>query len=243
MTQQTGPTGHDEAGGSGPTSEPGTDMTESTDPSATDPAGTDPSATDTAAEPTAAEPTAAEPTSPVDLVEGAAAEADLETAEAAAPTGKAALLAALEQEGEVAADYLEVLLDILDLDGDLDLDVEGERASVAIVGTGLDHLVGPRGATLDALQELTRLAVLQSTGERSRLMLDIGGFRAARRVELVGVATRAVEQVLATGEPERLTAMNPFERKVVHDAVAAHEGVVSESEGEEPSRRVVVRRS
>jgi spoIIIJ-associated protein len=148
--------------------------------------------------------------------------------------------ATLEQEGEVAADYLEELLDICDLDGDLDLDVEGDRAIVAIVGTGLDHLVGPKGRVLDALQELTRLAVLAQTGQRSRLMLDIAGYRAGRRAELTTLGTETAQQVVASGEPRRLTAMTPFERKVVHDAVAAVGGVRSESEGEEPQRRVVV---
>jgi len=148
----------------------------------------------------------------------------------------------LEHEGEIAADYLEGLLDILDLDGDLDLDVEGERASVAIVGENLENLIGPTGGTLDALQELTRLAVLTQTGMRSRLMLDVGGFRAQRRAELVTLAGEVAERVRTDGEPERLSPMTPFERKVVHDAIAIAEGVVSESEGEEPSRRVVVRR-
>ena len=147
----------------------------------------------------------------------------------------------LEQEGEIAADYLEGLLDILDIDGDLDLDVENDRASVAIVGDGLDDLIGPQGATLEALQELTRLAVLQQTGERSRLMLDIGGFRARKRADLTALARTTVEKVLASGEAAKLAPMTPFERKVVHDAVAAADGVVSESEGEEPQRRVVVR--
>ncbi|HVE64002.1 MAG TPA: R3H domain-containing nucleic acid-binding protein [Mycobacteriales bacterium] len=148
----------------------------------------------------------------------------------------------LEHEGEIAADYLEGLLDILDLDGDLDLDVEGERASVAIVGEHLDNLVGPGGGTLDALQELTRLAVLQQTGTRSRLMLDVGGFRAQRRADLVVLAGEVAERVRSDGEAERLAPMTPFERKVVHDAISAADGVVSESEGEEPQRRVVVRR-
>jgi spoIIIJ-associated protein len=147
---------------------------------------------------------------------------------------------ALEQEGEVAADYLEALLDIVDLDGDLDLDVEGDRAVVAVVGTGLDRLVGPQGATLEALQELTRLAVLTKTGNRSRLMLDVGGFRARRRRELTDLGTAAAQRVSSSGEPEKLAPMTPFERKVVHDAVAAVDGVHSESEGEEPQRRVVV---
>jgi spoIIIJ-associated protein len=146
----------------------------------------------------------------------------------------------LVQEGDVAADYLESLLDILDLDGDLDMDVEGERAVVAIVGKGLGSLVGDKGETLEALQELTRLAVQREMGVRSRLMLDIGGFRAKRRAELATFGAEVSARVAASGEPERLAAMTPFERKVVHDAVAQVSGVHSESEGEEPQRRVVV---
>ena len=145
----------------------------------------------------------------------------------------------LVQEGDIAGDYLERLLDIADVDGDIDMDVEGGRAVVAIVGDGLDALVGPNGQTLDALQELTRLAVVQQTGVRSRLMLDIGGFRARRRAELTEIGTRTAQRVLEEGEPVKLAAMTPFERKVVHDAVAAA-GLTSESEGEEPRRYVVV---
>jgi spoIIIJ-associated protein len=146
----------------------------------------------------------------------------------------------LVREGDVAGDYLERLLDILDVDGDIDLDVEGDRASVAIVGGRLNDLVGPSGATLEALQELTRLAVAQSTGVRSRLMLDIGGFRAKRRADLSALAGEAAQRVVQSRQPERLSAMNPFERKVVHDVIATVAGVHSESEGEEPNRRVVV---
>jgi len=149
--------------------------------------------------------------------------------------------ALLEREGDIAADYLEGLLDIADLDGDIDIDVEGNRAAVSIVGSDLGRLVGLDGATLEALQELTRLAVLRETGVRSRLMLDVGGHRARRREELTELGTRTAEQVRSGGEPVRLAAMTPFERKVVHDAVSAVEGVVSESEGEEPERRIVVR--
>jgi spoIIIJ-associated protein len=146
----------------------------------------------------------------------------------------------LVREGDVAGDYLERLLDILDVDGDIDLDVEGDRASVAVVGGQLKTLIGPDGATLEALQELTRLAVAQATGVRSRLMLDIGGFRAKRRADLTSLASAAAERVGQSGQPERLAPMNPFERKVVHDVIAAAAGVHSESEGEEPNRRVVV---
>jgi spoIIIJ-associated protein len=146
----------------------------------------------------------------------------------------------LVREGDVAGDYLERLLDILDKDGDIDLDVEGDRASVAIVGGRLTDLIGPDGATLEALQELTRLAVAQSTGVRSRLMLDIGGFRAKRRADLTALGGEAARRVASSRQPERLSPMNPFERKVVHDVVASVAGVRSESEGEEPNRRVVV---
>jgi spoIIIJ-associated protein len=146
----------------------------------------------------------------------------------------------LVREGDVAGDYLERLLDILDVDGDIDLDVEGDRASVAIVGGRLDDLIGQDGATLEALQELTRLAVAQSTGVRSRLMLDIGEFRAKRRADLTALAGETARRVSSSGQPERLAPMNPFERKVVHDVIASAAGVHSESEGEEPNRRVVV---
>lgn len=153
--------------------------------------------------------------------------------EAADPTSR------LEREGDVAADYLEELLDIADLDGDIDMDVEGDRAVVSVVGDGLDALVGDDGKVLDALQDLTRLAVLRETGERSRLMLDVGGYRAQRRAEVAELARRVVETVRAAGEPESLGAMTPFERKIVHDVVA-EAGLRSESEGEEPRRYVVV---
>ncbi len=147
----------------------------------------------------------------------------------------------LDREGDIAADYLEALLDIADLDGDIDIDVESDRAAVSIVGADLDALVGERGATLEALQELARLAVARETGARSRLMLDIGGFRANRRVELAEIGARTAEQVLQSGEPVALEPMTAFERKVVHDAVSAVPGVVSESDGVDPQRRIVVR--
>lgn len=162
--------------------------------------------------------------------------AETETVEAPA-TDHASLL---EQEGDIAADYLEELLDIADLDGDIDMDVEGDRAAVSIVGGNLSQLVGRTGEVLDALQELTRLAVYRVTGERSRLMLDVGGFRADRRAALEKLAEETVAQVKESGEPAALDPMSPFERKVVHDAVAAA-GLVSDSEGVEPKRYVVVR--
>ena len=154
-------------------------------------------------------------------------------------SGSVGLVEELEAEGEIAADYLEELLDIADLDGDLDMDVEGERASVSIVGADLNQLVGRDGEVLDALQELTRLAVYRETGERSRLMLDVSGFRARKREELVALAERLIAEVKEGGERRSLDPMTPFERKVVHSAVAAA-GLGSESEGEEPRRYVVV---
>ncbi|PVG84814.1 single-stranded DNA-binding protein [Nocardioides gansuensis] len=145
----------------------------------------------------------------------------------------------LEQEGDIAADYLEELLDIADLDGDLDMDVEGDRAAVSIVGADLSQLVGRNGEVLEALQELTRLAVYRETGERSRLMLDISGYRAEQRKRLLELAEVSIEKVKSSGAPLSLEPMSAFERKVVHDAVAAA-GLSSESEGAEPRRHVVI---
>lgn len=145
----------------------------------------------------------------------------------------------LEHEGDIAADFLEGLLDIADFDGDIDMDVDGDRAAVSIVGGNLSDLVGSGGDVLDALQELTRLAVYRETGERSRLMLDVAGYRAGRKAELIEIADEAIAQLNMDGEPVKLDPMSPFERKVVHDAIAAA-GLSSESEGSEPRRFVVV---
>jgi spoIIIJ-associated protein len=148
-------------------------------------------------------------------------------------------LSLLEQEGEIAADYLEGLLDIADFDGDIDMDVENDRATVSIVGADLSQLVGKKGEVLDALQELTRLAVTRETGERSRLMLDISGHRAAVKAKIIEVAKEAAAKAIETGEEVELKPMNAFERKVVHDAVG-EAGASSVSKGEEPNRRIVV---
>jgi spoIIIJ-associated protein len=161
-------------------------------------------------------------------------------AESASPRSSGSdRLKALEAESDIAADYLEELLDIADLDGDIDMDIDGDRAAVSIVGAELNNLVGENGKVLEALQELTRLAVYRETGERSRLMLDVSNYRANRKAELEEVGRKAVEEAKATGAPVRLDVMTPFERKVVHDVVAAA-GLSSESEGEEPRRRVVI---
>ena len=176
----------------------------------------------------------------MDTDQVAEAAADAKPREAAAAGAGSARFKELEHEGDIAADFLEELLDIADLDGDIDLDVEGDRAMVAIVGEDLDSLVGPNGKVLEALQDLTRLAVHQQSGERSRLILDVADYRANRRKELALLAVEAVGQVRASGEPVSMKPMSAFERKVVHDAVAA-EGLLSESEGVEPQRFVVVR--
>lgn len=143
-------------------------------------------------------------------------------------------------QSEVAADYVEGLLDILDYDGDIDEVVQGGRPVVEVVGDRLQALVGQRGATLEALQELTRLAIFRATGSPSRLLLDVGGYRDSRRKELVSIAKNAAERVKQHGEPVKLEPMNAFERKCVHDVINATPGVESESEGVEPSRRIVV---
>jgi spoIIIJ-associated protein len=165
-----------------------------------------------------------------------AGDAPTATADAGARPSK---VQRLEHEGDIAADYLEELLDIADLDGDLDMDVEGDRASVQIGGADLSLLVGRNGEVLEALQELTRLAVYRETGERSRLMLDIDSHRARQRERLVALAEKSIAEVKETGESVSLEPMSAFERKVVHDAVAAS-GLTSESEGAEPKRHVVI---
>ena len=164
---------------------------------------------------------------------------DETASEETAEGGRLSKVERLEQEGDIAADYLEELLDIADLDGDLDMDVEGDRAAVSIVGADLSQLVGRNGEVLDALQELTRLAVYRETGERSRLMLDISGHRAEQRRRLVELAAEKIAVVKETGEALSLSPMTSFERKVVHDAVSAA-GLTSESEGAEPKRYVVI---
>ena len=178
-----------------------------------------------------------------DSLESVQATESASEAGAAQARGGRRKVADLEREGEVAADFLETLLDIADLDGDIDVDVDGDRAAVAIVdsdeGRVPRRLVGPDGKVLEALQELTRLAVQSATGERSRLMLDVAGHRAERRAELVGIAREAVAEVRASSQKKSLSPMSAFERKVVHDEVLAA-GLASESEGTEPNRRVVV---
>ena len=148
-------------------------------------------------------------------------------------------VARLEEEGDIAADYLEALLDIADLDGDIDIDVENDRASLAIVGGKLRHLVGADGEVLDAIQELTRLAVQTSTGDRSRLMLDIDNFRGNKRIELKKLAQEMAEEAKSSGKSIKLAPMNAFERKIIHDTIQEL-GLTSESDGEDPNRFVTI---
>jgi spoIIIJ-associated protein len=178
-----------------------------------------------------------------EINDGVEAAEGAEASEEEAPKRKALSDADLFRQSEVAADYIEGLLDILDADGDIDELVSNGRPVVEVVGSKLQSLIGPRGATLEAMQELTRLAIFKQTGEPSRLLLDVGGYRDQRRKELVVVARSAVEKVVQSGEAVRLEPMSAFERKCVHDVVNASEGVASESEGVEPNRRIVVRPS
>ncbi|GAA2587483.1 single-stranded DNA-binding protein [Dactylosporangium fulvum] len=173
-------------------------------------------------------------------------DSESKSAKAPADSGGGGRAAAdLFRESEIAADYVEGLLDILDYDGDIDELVVAGRPVVEVVeggdGRRLQALVGQRGVTLEALQELSRLAVFRQTGSPSRLLLDVGGYRALRRKELGAIAKNAAEKVKEYGEAVRLEPMSAFERKCVHDVINALPGVESESEGVEPSRRIVVR--
>lgn len=145
--------------------------------------------------------------------------------------------AALLAEGDLVADYLEELLDIADLDGDIENSVTDGRAFI-VIDTDSELLVGKNGEVLDALQELSRLVVMTETGHRSRIMVDVAGYREKRRA-VVAMAKDAIADVKETGDPVKLVPLNAYERKIVHDVVAAA-GLVSESEGEPPNRRVVV---
>lgn len=187
-------------------------------------------------------------TESADLAEASLAEAteSSDSAEAPVPASeptKRTRKQMLEAEGDAAADFLEALLDICDIDGDIDVDIDGDRAAVSIVdseeGRVPRRLVGPEGKVLDALQELTRLAVQTETGERSRLMLDVAGHRAARRAEVVEIARSVIAEVTSNGQQVEMEPMTAFERKIVHDEVLAA-GLRSESDGVEPRRFVVV---
>lgn len=183
---------------------------------------------------------ATEATDVKEATDGVVIDQGLEISEVEADRAKAPkTMARLEEEGDIAADYLEAMLDIADLDGDIDIDVENDRASLAIVGGKLRHLVGSNGEVLDAIQELTRLAVQTSTGDRSRLMLDIDNFRANKRTELKKLAQEMADEAKSTGKSIKLAPMNAFERKIIHDTIQDL-GLTSESDGEDPNRYVVI---
>jgi spoIIIJ-associated protein len=167
--------------------------------------------------------------------------ADPDQAADAETTGVGKLASALEEEGEIAADYLEELLDIFDLDGDIDIDVRGGRAYLEVTaGSNSNLRVISEPETVEALQELTRLAVQAKTNSFSRLILDVGGSRQARVDELTKVAQRAIDKVTASGETFALKPMSSYERKIIHDLIS-DSGLVSESEGEGRDRHIVVK--
>ena len=146
----------------------------------------------------------------------------------------------LDEEAEAAADLLEGLLDAMDLPGDLRISVQDAHAEVEVVGLEEGVLIGRRGQTLDAVQELVRTAMQRRFERRSRVLVDVDGYRARRMEKLLERADEAVREVLATGEPQRLEPMDSIERRLVHQRVAETEGVVSNSHGREPSRRIVI---
>lgn len=148
----------------------------------------------------------------------------------------------LNEEADIAADYLEGLLDIADYEGDIEMGVRNNRPTVQIVAdddTDIKHLIGRNGEVVDALQQLTRLAVQQKTGDRSHLILDVDDYLKRKRQHLRDLALDAIDEARETGEPVDLSPMNSFERKVVHDLVR-DEGLKSRSHGEEPHRYVSI---
>lgn len=148
----------------------------------------------------------------------------------------------LDQEAEVAADFVEGILDAMELPGDIQIRVHEDRAEIEVVNVGSGRLIGRRGQTLDAIQELARCALQRRFERRSRVMIDVEGYRARRLEKLLDKAQEAIDDVLETGEAQRLEPMDVYERKAVHQLVAQHEGVSSSSRGREPTRRVVIER-
>lgn len=157
------------------------------------------------------------------------------------PEAKAApSLKDLENEGDVAADYIEELLDIADLDGDLDIDARNGRAYVSVTASEQGNVrVLSRPETVSALQELTRLAVQNKTGQFSRLILDVGGSRQTREQELAALVDAAAARLEAGAAAAALPPMSSYERKLVHDLVSER-GLVSHSDGEGKDRHTVI---
>jgi spoIIIJ-associated protein len=149
----------------------------------------------------------------------------------------------LNEEADLAADFVEGLLDILELPGDIEIEVDDSQAFVNVVDVGSGLLIGRRGATLDALQELVRAATQRQVERRSHVRVDIEGYRFRQLEKLKDRCREGIAQVRETGEPFRLEPMDAYERKVMHDLVARTGGVRSSSEGVEPRRRVVIETS
>jgi spoIIIJ-associated protein len=158
------------------------------------------------------------------------------------PEDRAVTVEDLEEEADAAADFLEGLLDALDLPGDIRIRTTDDHAEVEVVEIGSGALIGRRGQTLEAIQELVRCALQREFQRRSRVKVDAEGYRARRLEKLVEKAEEAIDEVLDSGEPVRLEPMDVFERKSVHQIVAGVEGVLSRSQGREPARRVVIER-
>ncbi len=146
----------------------------------------------------------------------------------------------LDEEADLAADFVEGLLDSMDLPGDIEIEITEEQALLNLEDVGSGLLIGRRGATLDALQELIRCAVQRQTERRSHVRVDVEGYRSRYVEKLRDRAREAIAQVRESGEPVRLDPMDPYERKLMHDLVAKTGGVTSSSEGTEPKRRVVI---
>jgi spoIIIJ-associated protein len=176
------------------------------------------------------EPEATEVGPPADA-EGMVSEADVEEREPATP----------DEVAEVAEEFVKGLLSAMGLEAEVRSSVEGESAFIDVSGESLGVLIGRRGQTLDALQELARTAVQRRLRSRVRLLVDVEGYRARRRTSLAEYAKQIAERAKQRGTEIELEPMNSFERKIVHDAVAEVEGATSFSEGEEPTRKVVVR--
>lgn len=146
----------------------------------------------------------------------------------------------LDEEADAAADFLEGLLDAMDLPGDLRIHLHGDHAEVEIIDLGSGALIGRRGQTLESIQELLRCAMQRQFQRRCRVKVDAEGYRARRLEKLIEKAEDAIDDVLDTGEPVRLEPMDVFERKAIHSLVAQNDGVDSRSQGREPARRVVI---
>ena len=148
----------------------------------------------------------------------------------------------LEKEGEIAADFIEEFLDLADLDGDLEIEFKQERVYLTVDSEGesnLGKVSDPE--TVNAIQEITRLAVQSKTGEMSRLILDIAGSRDAKAKQIKDLVEKTLAKLEETDKDQHLKPMSSYDRKLVHDMVA-EAGMVSESEGQGRDRHIVIRK-